>query len=200
MPLWGGGWYPCIRSKWMKKFFFLGFKHPIVVNNAQDAVSNFFLLAKFQQKMKFKIQNLWIKWFWSLPIASENKSSEKLPDFYTWFLMCSQNIERRERICIFIFGLQPNLAKSYHRRSPFFLHLIMEDSHFGYKQKIFTKKHSCFLSKGLIVLTLRYMLNTKTKKNPFSRLESMLLIGTFSLVGEVLGLNLTWCNKTCKNS
>jgi len=48
-------------KKWMDFIFFGFFKHPIVVNNAQDAVSNFFLLAKFHQKVKFKIQNLKIK-------------------------------------------------------------------------------------------------------------------------------------------
>jgi len=39
----------------------------------------------------------------------------------------------------------------------------MDDSHFGYKQKFFLKKHWWFLSQGLIVLTLQYMLNTKQK-------------------------------------
>jgi len=48
-------------EKWMDFFFWGFFKHPIVINNAQDGVSNFFLLVKFHQKVKFKIQNLKIK-------------------------------------------------------------------------------------------------------------------------------------------
>jgi hypothetical protein len=41
----------------------------------------------------------------------------------------------------FLFGLYPNLAKSYQKLSSLLLHLPMDDSHFGYKQNFFKKKH-----------------------------------------------------------
>jgi hypothetical protein len=37
-------------KKWMDFIFFGFFKHPTVVNNAQDAVSNFFYWLNFTKK------------------------------------------------------------------------------------------------------------------------------------------------------
>jgi len=57
------------------------------------------------------------------------KKIVKSPDFYTWFLMCSQNIKRWLSICI-----------SYLVYSQIGLNIIRDDCHFGYKQKFFKKK------------------------------------------------------------
>jgi hypothetical protein len=54
-----------------------------------------------------------MKWFWSFSFAkSEGKISKKLPDFYIWVSMCSQKYRRTIKVFYYIYGLQPDVAKS----------------------------------------------------------------------------------------
>jgi hypothetical protein len=94
----------------------------------------------FVKKRNLKFKNQVILEF--LNCINEKKFSRR-PDFCTWCILCSKNIDRWLRICIsHLVCSQIWLNLTRDDRKPCFLHLPMDDRHFGYIQKLL--KEHCY--------------------------------------------------------